>query len=166
VLSGCGVLISTTFPTASAERGVNNHFSGTTVVRNCELVRCGGFDPWRTWRAALQLCLDGRDISGIRIIDVSICDSISDGLSIVGPEKGTNLLADATFENLRIPNAGLGVTGRHALWIKQNVSGDVLLRNSEIADRENQSSSFIIRAGKSDTAGRSVSSAGVALGRE
>ena len=64
---------------------IDNNFSGTTVVRNCDLIRCGGFDHDWAWRAAFQLCLDRRSISGVEISNVNIKDSLSDGFSIVAP---------------------------------------------------------------------------------
>ncbi|MDQ5978516.1 MAG: hypothetical protein QG602_1490, partial [Verrucomicrobiota bacterium] len=42
--TGSGILISTTFPTAHEGRGIDNNFSGITVVANNRLVRCGGYD--------------------------------------------------------------------------------------------------------------------------
>jgi len=44
IATGCGILLSTTFPTSDETLKIDNNFSGTTVVRNCELIRCGGFD--------------------------------------------------------------------------------------------------------------------------
>ena len=146
IAAGCGILISTTFPTANTSNGIDNNFSGTTVVRGCDLIRSGGFDPWRTWRAALQLCLDGRDISGVDIRDLNIKDSISDGLSIVGPGKGQSLntLTNATLANVNIPNCGIGAEKRHGLWIRSDVGGSFSLRHSKIVEQENNSSTFII----------------------
>ena len=53
ITAGCGILISTTFPTSDEARKIDNNFSGTTVVRDCELVRCGGYDHSWAWRGAL-----------------------------------------------------------------------------------------------------------------
>jgi hypothetical protein len=144
--TGCGILLSTTFPTANTNQGVDNNFSGTTVVQDCDLIRSGGFDPWRTWRAALQVCLDGRDIAGVEICNLNIKDSISDGLSIVGPGKGQcrNALTNATLANVNIPNFGIGAENRHGLWIRNDVCGGFNIRNSEIVEQENNSPDFII----------------------
>ncbi|HUJ71016.1 MAG TPA: hypothetical protein VLZ30_02150, partial [Verrucomicrobiae bacterium] len=114
ISSGCGILISSTFPTADEGRKIDNNFSGTTVVRNCQLTRCGGFDHDWAWRAAFQICLDRRSISGLEISDVNINDSLSDRFSIVAPgsQKGQSTLSDAYLENVSIPNHGIGTGSR------------------------------------------------------
>ena len=147
ISTGCAILLSTTFPTANTNRGIDNNFSGTTVVQGCDLIRSGGFDPWRTWRAALQLCLDGRNISGVEIRDLNIKDSISDGLSIVGPGKdqSQNMLTNAILANVNIPNYGIGAENRHGLWIRNDVCGSFNLRHSRIVEQVNNSSSFTIQ---------------------
>ena len=86
---GCGILISSTFPTADESLKVDNNFSGTTVVRNCDLIRCGGYDHDWAWRAAFQICMDRRSISGLEISNVNIMDSLSDGFSMVGAGQQT-----------------------------------------------------------------------------
>ena len=83
--TGCGILISTTFPTSDETLKIDNNFSGTTVVANCELLRCGGYDHSWAWRGSFQICMDRRSISGLTISDVTIKDSISSGMTIVGP---------------------------------------------------------------------------------
>ena len=147
ISTGCAILLSTTFPTANTNRGIDNNFSGTTVVQGCDLIRSGGFDPWRTWRAALQLCLDGRNISGVDIRDLNIKDSISDGMSIVGPGKdqSQNMLTNAILANVNIPNYGIGAENRHGLWIRNDVCGSFNLRHSRIVEQVNNSSSFTIQ---------------------
>ena len=60
IATGCGILISTTFPTSDEGRKIDNNFSGTTVIRHCELIRCGGDDHSWSWRGSLQICLDRR----------------------------------------------------------------------------------------------------------
>ncbi|HYD82874.1 MAG TPA: glycosyl hydrolase family 28-related protein, partial [Opitutus sp.] len=64
ISTGCGILISTTFPTTDEARRIDNNFTGTTVIRNCELRRCGGYDHGWAWRGSLQICLDRRSIAG------------------------------------------------------------------------------------------------------
>jgi len=153
ISTGCAILLSTTFPTANTNRGIDNNFSGTTVVQGCDLIRSGGFDPWRTWRAALQLCLDGRNISGVDIRDLNIKDSISDGMSIVGPGKdqSQNMLTNAILANVNIPNYGIGAENRHGLWIRNDVCGSFNLRHSRIVEQVNNSSSFTIQRETSTT---------------
>jgi len=139
---GCGVLISTTFPVGE------NEFSGTTVVQHCELIRCGGYDHVWQWRAALQVCLDQRNISGVDINNVNISDSISDGLSIIAHgdalEARSGTLSNTFIDHVQIPNYGLGVEGRHSLWVTSNAKGSATVSRSNIAGSENSSANFRI----------------------
>jgi hypothetical protein len=143
---GCGILISSTFPTADESLKIDNNFSGTTVVRNCDLIRCGGFDHDWAWRAAFQICIDRRNISDLEIHDIDIKDSLSDGFSVVGPgsqhEQGT--LSNARLENVNIPDYGIGAGSRHGLWIRADARGSLTLINSKIADIQNSSTNFTI----------------------
>jgi len=157
ISAGCGILLSTTFPTADASGKVDNNFSGTTVIRNCDLIRCGGFDHDWAWRAALQLCMDRRSISGVDISNVNIKDSFSDGLSVVAPGSthGQGTLSNAHLENVNIPNYGIGVDPRHGLWVRGDACGSMTIINSRIADVQNNSTNFVIKeyptAGVMDT---------------
>ena len=143
---GCGILISTTFPTADESGKVDNNFSGTTVVRNCDLIRSGGFDHDWAWRAAFQLCLDRRSISGVEISNVNIKDSMSDGFSIVAPgsKKGQGTLSNVRLEKVNIPNYGIGTNSRHGLWVRDDACGSVTIIDSKIADIQNSSTNFTI----------------------
>jgi len=142
--TGCGILISTTFPTSDENRKIDNNFSGTTLVKNCELVRCGGYDHDWAWRGSLQICMDRRSISGLTISHVTIQDSISSGVTIVAPgsPKGEGTLSDARFEMVNIINSGIGGSPHHDLWIRRDAFGSVALRNSAIADIGNESDHF------------------------
>lgn len=144
--TGCGILLSTSFLTADVERKIDNNFSGTTVVRNSQLIRCGGYDHNWTWRAALQICLDRRSISGLAISDVEIRDSFSDGLSVVAPgrAKGEGTLANVRLERVNIPNFGLGTPSRHGLWIRNDAAGGLTLVDSSIAEIQNDSPAFTV----------------------
>jgi hypothetical protein len=146
IASGCGVLLSTTFSTSDERLKIDNNFSGTTEIRNCALFRCGGFDHGWEWRGALQLCLDRRSISGLRIRDVQIQDSISDGFSIVAPgsRHGQGKLSDVRLENVNVPNYGIGAQGRHGLWVREDVCGSLVIANSKIVDVKNSSTGFEI----------------------
>jgi hypothetical protein len=143
---GCAILLSTTFPTADAKKNIDNNFSGTTVVQDCDLIRSGGYDHDWAWRAALQICLDRRSISGVDIHDLNIKDSLSDGFSVIAPgstdHQGT--LSNASLADVHIPNYGLGLKGRHGLWIRNDASGSMTVTNSEIVEHENGSSNFTI----------------------
>ena len=143
---GCAILLSTTFPTSDAKKNIDNNFSGTTVVQNCDLIRSGGYDHDWAWRAALQLCLDRRSISGVDIHDLTIKDSISDGLSVVAPgsEHGEGKLSNARIEDVNISDYGIGIKGRHGLWIRKAARGSLTVTNSEIVEYKNSSSNFTI----------------------
>jgi parallel beta-helix repeat protein len=138
--SGCGILISTTFPTA--EGTIDNNFSGTTVVRNCELARCGGYDHGWTWRAAFQICLDRKPIAGLAISDVAVKDSLSDGFTVIVGPYGANQLTASRLQGINVEKFGIGTPGRHGFWIDPKVSGALSIAQSHIADLKNDSASF------------------------
>lgn len=143
---GCGILLSTTFPTSSEQLKIDNNFSGTTVVRNCELRRCGGFDHEWAWRAALQFCLDRRSISGVSVANVEIKDSLSDGLSVIAPGRkiGQGRLSNTRLENVAVDNCGLGAVSRHGLFVREDATGSLTLTHSTISDIQNNSGNFNI----------------------
>jgi len=145
IATGCGILLSTTFPTSDETPRIDNNFSGTTLVRKCKLIRCGGFDHSWGWRGAVQFCLDRRGISGVRVSDMRIEDSMSDGFSIVAP--GGKTLDDARLQNVDIPNFGTGTPERHGLWVREDARGSVTVVNSKIVDIKNSSKSFEIIGG-------------------
>jgi hypothetical protein len=144
--TGCGILISTTFPTSDENRGIDNNFSGTTLVKNCELLRCGGYDHSWAWRGSFQICMDRRSISGLAVTHVTIQDSISSGMTIVGPgsAKGEGTLSNARLDGMNITNSGIGGSPHHDLWIRKDASGSVVLLNSPIADTLNESDHFAL----------------------
>lgn len=146
IAPGCGILLSTTFPTSDNTLKRDNNFSGTTVVRNCEVVRCGGYDPGWGWRAAVQLCLHRRSISGLDISNLTIRDSLSDGFGVVAPGSahGEGTLANARLENINIPNCGIATGGRHGLIVQSDSKGGLTMSNSKIVDTQNSSRDFQI----------------------
>jgi hypothetical protein len=146
ITAGSAILISTTFPTADPQRNVDNPFSGTTVVQNCQVLRSGGFDHEWQWRAAVQLCLDRRSISGVRLSSLDIQDSLSDGLGVIAPgsKDGHGTLSDTSLDHVRISNCGIGTMGRHGLWIRNDVQGSLTVRDSDIPDSKNDSKDFAI----------------------
>lgn len=146
ITPGCGVLISTTFPTSDPKRGADNNFSGTTLVQNCELVHCGGFDHDWAWRAALQICLDRRNISGVAIRDVAIRDSLSDAISVLGPgsKHDDGRLTDTELRGVRVEGVGLGTQGR-GLWIRDDARGELRVVDSAVGQVVNDSKQFIVR---------------------
>lgn len=147
ITAGCGILISTSFPTTDVERKIDNNFSGATAVTNCRLVRCGGYDHTWTWRASLQICMERRTISGVHVRDVEIRDSLSDGISVVAPgrAKGNGTLADTVLENVRVIGAGIGAPGRPQLWIREDAEGELRLVRSDFVAVRNDSAAFKIR---------------------
>ncbi|MGA2832256.1 MAG: glycosyl hydrolase family 28-related protein [Terracidiphilus sp.] len=148
ISSGCGILISSTFPTSDESLKIDNNFSGITAVRNCDLIRCGGLDQ-SNWRAAFQLCVDRRSISGLRINNILIRDSLSDGFSVVSPgRRGQVTLSDVLLENIAIPNCGIGVKGRHGLWVREDASGSLRIADSKIVDIKIDSATFTLTTAK------------------
>ena len=146
ISAGCGILISSTFPTADEKLKIDNNFSGTTVVSHCDLLRCGGYDHDWAWRAALQLCADRRSLAGIEIREVNIRDSLSDGLSLVAPGsvKSTGTFSGVDLDHVNIGAYGLGTAGRHGLWIRGDAQGSLVLRQSQISETQNDSGKFVI----------------------
>lgn len=144
ITPGSAILISTTFPTEDKEKSVNNNFSGITLVENCTVRFSGGFDHTWDWRAAVQVCLDRRGISGLEMNNLIIENSLSDGLSIIANKENGQVgsLEKAVFKNLRIWDFGIGVKGKHGLWIQKGVSGSLKLTSSKIQKSNNESKEF------------------------
>jgi hypothetical protein len=130
---GCGILISTTFPITNVVGGqpVTNGFGGTTLVQNCDVVRCGGEDPSAGWRGAVQLCLQNYNITGINLLNLNITNSMSDGLDIISPGSGVSL-SGTVAANVNVSNYSLGVSGRLGIWAESGTSGSMLVSNSII----------------------------------
>jgi hypothetical protein len=139
---GCGVLISTTFPVGA------NLFSGTNIVQNSDLIRCGGYDPGWGWRAALELCVNPYSITGIKMSNLNITHSISDGLSVIVSgttgQAGQGRLNNTTMDNVNIPDYGLGVSGRNGFWVMSGALGSITISNSTVAEYQNDSTGFAI----------------------
>ena len=147
ITAGCGILISTTFPTSDKALNIDNNFSGDTVVKNCRLLRCGGYDHDWTWRGSLQVCLDHRSISGLTIRQVDILDSFSDGISIVTPPNrdGHPSLSRTILEDVTVSGYGMGISSRYGLIIGRDVAGDLVLVGSRLGSIRNDSSFFSIK---------------------
>ena len=146
ITAGCGILVSTTFPTSDEPGKVDNNFSGMTVVENCRLIRCGGYDHDWAWRGALQICLDRRSISGLRISQLEVRDSFSDGITVIAPggAKGEGTLADTTLEDVVVSGIGLGNPPGRGLWVHDGSSGGLALIRSHIPEVRNDSGTFRI----------------------
>ncbi len=61
-----------------------------------------------------------------------------------GSKKGQGTLSNTRLENVAISNYGIGVPGRHGLWIREDAVGSLTLVNSKIADTKNDSAQFKI----------------------
>jgi hypothetical protein len=146
ISQGSAILISTTFPTENKEVGVNNNFSGTTIIENCDIKTSGGFDHEWDWRAAIEICLDKRSISGLEINNVNIETSLSNGLSIIAKNENDRIgvLSNATIQNVNISNYGIGAKDKHGLFISVGAHGSLTIKNSTIADIKNKSGNFIL----------------------
>lgn len=147
---GSAILLSTTFPTEDSAKNINNNFSGTTVIENCDIRTSGGFDHEWDWRAAIQICLDKRSISGIKMDNINIENSLSDGLSVIAKNADGKMgvLSNAVLKNIKIGSYGLGVKDKHGLWIANDAHGSLILTKSNIADMENESKNFVIHQTK------------------
>ena len=125
---GCGVLISSTFSVG------NNPFSPTTVIQNCDIVRCGGYDPGYQWRGALEFCEDinsggssGNNINGVLLSNLNITNSASWGMTIRG---NTTTLKNAIVSAVSIPNSGQGYLGTVGLTALSGALGSLTVSNS------------------------------------
>lgn len=144
---GSAILISTTFPTGDSSKNINNNFSGTTVIENCAIKNSGGFDHEWSWRAAVQICLDKRSISGIEMNNLTIENSLSDGLSVIAKNAGEKIgvLSNAILKNIKISRYGIGAKGKHGLWIASDAHGSLTLAQSHISEMKNSSKNFTIQ---------------------
>jgi hypothetical protein len=146
ISAGCGILISTTFPTSNPDGTIDNNFSGLTTVQNCRLLRCGGYDHGWTWRGAFELCVDRRSICGVRINHVRIDDSISDGLRVVETNVRPEMRAlfDTRLKDVSVTTVGLGKSGSHGLTVTSTTQGGLTLVHCALADIQNSATQFRI----------------------
>jgi len=144
IATAAGVLISSTFPVTDKASGADNNFSGTTLVQRCRLVRCGGQDAVWSWRGSVQVCLDQNNISGIQLQDLQIEDSLSDGLSIIGPGSriGKGVLTEARAARVSVSRWGLATPGCTGLLIRANVKGSLELSDSHGLEVRNEADGF------------------------
>jgi len=144
ISQGSAILISTTFPTESKDKSINNNFSGTTVVDDCMIKNSGGFDHEWDWRAAVEICLDKRSISGLQIKNLDIQNSLSNGLSVIAKNTDgkTGVLTNTTLQNVTISNYGIGAKNKYGLFISDDAHGKLAILNSKVADIKNGSATF------------------------
>lgn len=105
---GCGVLLSTAFG--------GTVFSGQTIVRRNDLLRAGGYDYSGNagaaedagnaykWRGSLHVVPVQSGIANVRLQDLVITDSASDGVSF--NSNNSAVLSDAVMERVTITGAG------------------------------------------------------------
>ena len=146
ISQGSAILVSTTFPTENKQKGINNNFSGTTVIEDCDIKNSGGFDHEWGWRAAVEICADKRGIAGIKISNLNITNSLSNGLSVIAKNEADKVgsLFDATVRNVNISNFGIGVKGKYSLFINSAAHGSLTIDNSDIPEIKNESENFTI----------------------
>ncbi|MDB5110791.1 MAG: hypothetical protein JWR67_1905 [Mucilaginibacter sp.] len=143
---GSAILISTTFPTESKDKSINNNFSGTTVIEDCDIKTSGGFDHDWDWRAAVEICVDKRSIKGIEMRNLNIVNSLSNGLSVIAKNVGEQIgvLANTTLQNVNVSNYGIGVKDRYGLYISSGAHGSLGIKKSNIREIKNVSDNFSI----------------------
>jgi hypothetical protein len=144
ISQGSAILISTTFPTESKDKSINNNFSGTTVVEDCDIKTSGGFDHEWDWRAAVEICVDKRSISGLEINNLNIINSLSNGISVIAKNENDKIgfLSNTTLQNVSISNFGIGVKDKHGLFINSSAHGSLTIKKSDIPEIKNESENF------------------------
>jgi hypothetical protein len=147
ISQGSAILISTTFPTESADKTINNNFSGATLIEDCDISTSGGFDHEWDWRAAIEICLDKRGISGLEFRNLNIKNSFSNAISIIAKntDEKIGVLTNTTLQNVNVLNYSIGVTGKHGLFISNDAHGSLSIEKSGIADINNNSVNFTIQ---------------------
>ncbi|KAI9431061.1 parallel beta-helix repeat protein [Russula earlei] len=132
ITQGSAILISTTFPTSN--KSVDNNFSGITIIKNCLIKTSGGFDHEWGWRAAVEICLDKRSISGLAIDSVFIDQSLSNAISIIAKnaDSTAEVLRNAILENVHVAGYSIGVKNKRGLFISDGVHGLLTIRQSSI----------------------------------
>jgi len=145
ISQGSGILISTTFPTENKDKSINNNFSGTTVVEDCDVKNSGGFDHEWDWRAAVEICIDKRSISRIEINNLNITNSLSDALNVIAKNENDKIgfLSRAVLQDVNISNFGLGVKG-YGLFINSSAHGSLVIKKSVIPEIKNESENFTV----------------------
>ena len=144
---GSAILLSTTFPTENTEKAINNNFTGTTVISDCNIASSGGFDHTWDWRGAVEVCIDKRSISGIDVRNVTITNSLSNGFSVIaknGP-NGNVFLTNVVLQRVAIQNSGVGFKQAQSLFVSPLAGGELVIRNSTIPTIEGESKIFVIK---------------------
>jgi hypothetical protein len=146
ISQGSAILVSTTFPTENKAEGLNNNFSGRTIIEDCDVKTSGGFDHEWDWRAAVEICVDKRSISGLEINNLNITNSLSNGLSVIAKNESDKIgvLSDAIIQHINISTSGIGVKGKYNLFINSAAHGSLTIKKSDIQKIKNESQNFSI----------------------
>ena len=146
ISQGSAILISTTFPTESKDKSINNNFSGTTVIADCDIKTSGGFDHEWDWRGAVEICIDKRSISGIEISNLNIENSLSNGISVIAKNENEKVgfLSNATLKNINISSYGIAAKDKHGLFVSKNAHGSLVIIKSHILNAKNESERFTL----------------------
>ncbi|TWJ04674.1 pectate lyase-like protein [Mucilaginibacter frigoritolerans] len=146
ISQGSAILISTTFPTENKDKTVNNNFSGTTVIDSCYIKTSGGFDHEWDWRAAVELCVDKRNISGVSISNLIIENSLSNAISVIAKNEPDKVgeLSNTTIKSVTVKSYGIGVNGKHGLFISADAHGSLTVIQSKVDGIKNESGNFTI----------------------
>ncbi|WP_345955585.1 glycosyl hydrolase family 28-related protein [Mucilaginibacter sp. PAMB04168] len=144
ICQGSAILVSTTFPTENGDKTVNNNFKGVTTIQNCAIKTSGGFDHEWDWRAAIEICLDKRSISGLAIKNIQVSNSLSNALSVITKQDNIKAvrLSNASLHNINIVRYGIAAKDKHALYISTDAKGQLTIINSKISAIENKSPNF------------------------
>ena len=118
---GAGLYASTTFPTESG-------FQGTTIYRNNKVIRAGGTE------GAIGTVANRIDLVGVRFEAIELIDSRNDGIKFISLNQ--RVLKDATFDRIKIENAGTSGNG-HAIVEADGAVGSATLSNITISNTKN-----------------------------
>jgi hypothetical protein len=79
---------------------------------------------------------------------VQIVDSISDGFSVIARTESSQprALSESRLVDSRISGYGIGIAGRHGLWVGPKVRGALLVENCDIPEWKSDSLDFAIIA--------------------
>ncbi|MDF2433149.1 MAG: hypothetical protein JWP44_2780, partial [Mucilaginibacter sp.] len=146
ISQGSAILVSTTFPTENKDKTINNNFSGTTVIENCDIKNSGGFDHEWDWRAAVEICVDKRNISGIIISNLNIQNSLSNAVSVIAKNdhEKIGVLSNAILQNIDVSNYGIGAKDKYGLFISSGAHGSLVIKKSTVQKTKNESGDFTI----------------------
>jgi hypothetical protein len=134
---GAGLYASTTFRTEDG-------FSGITMYRDISVIRAGDGD------GAIGTVANLVDLAGLRFEDIDVIDSPTDGIKFTS--MNGRVLSDATFDRIRIVNAGMCGAGCGIVEAKGAAGSatirDVTIVNPRTSGFQNNASAFnLIRGG-------------------